>query len=104
MYLIDDTVLITRCSCQVLFFKLRTCEDTKKKAWCNYHTLDHEGFISFAKGNQRIQVTTYKYIYFYLMDFETYEPTLENVMFNFMQTTNILFSKEVNCSITYKTN
>lgn len=42
------------------------------------------GFIYFIKGNKRIQITTDDLIYFYLIDPETFEPELENVMFNFM--------------------
>jgi hypothetical protein len=40
--------------------------------------------IYFIKGNKRIQVTTDEKVYFYLIDPVTFEPTLENVMFNYM--------------------
>ena len=42
------------------------------------------GFLYFIKGNIRIQITTDKLIYFYLINAETLMPELENVMYNFM--------------------
>lgn len=43
-------------------------------------------------------------IYFYLIDKETFEPTLENVMYNFMQCSQMMFGSRVRFGITYKTN
>jgi len=45
-----------------------------------FKVLAHRGFISFTKGNVRLQVVTDDRIYFYLMDKETLLPNLENVM------------------------
>ena len=84
MYMIDETALITRSSDQILFFKLIWNDVEKTDKWVNYHTLNVSGEIFFIKGNKRFQVTTNEFIYFYLIDFDTYEPSLENVMLNFM--------------------
>ena len=82
--MVDETALISRSSDQILFFKRVYDKVTKTTQWENYHTLDKMGNIFFIPGNIRFQVTTSTHIYFYLIDFESYLPTLENVMFNFM--------------------
>ena len=84
MYLINNKALIARCSCQIMFFKLQIDLFTKEERWMCYRILDHRGMIYFIKGNKRIQVTTDEKVYFYLIDPVTFEPTLENVMFNYM--------------------
>lgn len=85
MYLFNNKALIARSSSTVLFFKIMADEDDPDdKKWTPYHTLNIRGFIYFIKGNVRIQITTDDKIYFYLIDLETFEPKLENVMFNFM--------------------
>ena len=84
MYLVHDKALVARSSSQVLFFKLVSDPVTKEKSWVNYHVLDIRGMIYFIKGNKRIQVTTDRKIYIYLIDPCTLEPTLENVLNNFM--------------------
>lgn len=84
MYLINGKALVVRCSTQVLFFKLVLDAFTGERSWENYHTLNIKGFIYFIKGNKRIQITTDQHIFFYLIDPKTYEPELENVMYNFM--------------------
>ena len=87
MYLINGRCLIARSSSKILFFKIESDKFTGAKSWENFHTLNVRGMIYFIKGNKRIQVTTDKKIYFYLIDPETFEPTLENVMNNFMNCT-----------------
>jgi hypothetical protein len=57
---------------------------TNKFAWSLYHTIKVRGFIYFIKGNIRIQIVSDALIYFYLIDLETLEPKLENVMYNYM--------------------
>ena len=85
MYLINNKALIARSSSKVLFFKIFEDEDDPDiKLWKKYNELEVRGFIYFIKGNKRIQITTDDLIYFYLIDPETFEPELENVMFNFM--------------------
>ena len=82
MYLLFDQALVTRSSSSILFFKI----DEETGDWKRYHTLPKtRGQIYFIKGNIRIQVTTDEKIYFYLIDKETFMPTLENCMNNFMQ-------------------
>ena len=43
------------------------------------------GFIYYIKGNTQISITTDDKIYLYLMNYETLEPSLENVINNYMQ-------------------
>lgn len=62
------------------------------------------GQIYFIKGNKRIQVTTDERIYFYLIDPETLEPTLENVMFNYMNCSQMMFGAKVRFGVTFKQN
>jgi hypothetical protein len=52
--------------------------------WILFHVIKVRGMIYFIKGNIRIQVTTDDYVFFYLIDKETFMPTLENVMQNYM--------------------
>ena len=85
MYLINSRALIASSSSKILFFKQIIDEDDDNvKKWTLYQEINQRGFIYFIKGNKRIQVTTDEKIYFYLIDPETFMPTLENVMFNFM--------------------
>ena len=105
MYLFNDKALIARSSSTVLFFKITADEeDPEDKSWQLYKTLNVRGFIYFIKGNKRIQITTDDKIYFYLIDVETFEPILENVMFNFMGCNQMMFGSKVKYGITYKTN
>jgi hypothetical protein len=105
MYLVNNKALIARSSSKVLFFKIfKDEEDPNKKEWKQYNELEVRGFIYFIKGNKRIQITTDELIYFYLIDPESFEPTLENVMYNFMGCNQMMFGSKVKYGITYKTN
>jgi hypothetical protein len=91
----------------VVFFRIFEEEDENRniiKKWKQYNEIQARGFIFFIKGNKRIQITTDDKIYFYLMDPETFEPTLENVMANFMGCNQMMFGSRVRYGITYKTN
>ena len=83
MYLFKNRALIARTSSSVTFFKIKVTEEGEKK-WVIYETLPIRGFLYFIKGNIRIQICTDEKIYFYLIDSETLKPTLDNVMYNFM--------------------
>lgn len=85
MFLVFNKVLMTRSSKQILFFKIVQDEETKVRTWKQYHKIDIEGFISYTRGNIRVQVISEYRIYFYIIDRETLEPTLENTMGNYMQ-------------------
>jgi len=104
MYMIYDKAIIARCSDLILFFKLEYDPVTKEKSWTNYHTEEIRGFVYFIKGNKRIQITTENKIYFFLVDPETLMPELENVMYNYMNCTQMMFGSKVKYCITYKTN
>lgn len=51
-----------------------------------------------------MQITTDSYIYFYLIDKETFMPDLENVMENYMECNQMMFGKKVRNAVSYKTN
>lgn len=107
MYLFNNKALIARSSSKVVFFRIFEEEDENRniiRKWKQYNEISARGFIFFIKGNKRIQITTDDKIYFYLMDPETFEPTLENVMANFMGCNQMMFGSRVRYGITYKTN
>jgi len=62
------------------------------------------GNIYFIKGNQRFQITTDEYIYYYLIDKKTFMPVLENVMNNFINCSQMMFGSLVRYGISFKTN
>lgn len=62
------------------------------------------GQLYFIKGNIRIQVTTDDRIFFYMIDQKTFIPTLENVMFNFMSASQLMFGSKVRFGVSYKQN
>ena len=101
MYLIYGKALCVRSSGSILFFKI----DEKEGTWVKYWEIPKtRGQIYFIKMNVRIQIVTDERIYFYLIDEKTLEPTLENVMYNFMQCSQMMFGPRVRFSITYKAN
>jgi hypothetical protein len=101
MYLLFDQALVTRSSSSILFFKI----DSETGLWTQYMKFDNmRGQIYFIKGNVRIQIVTDEKIYFYMIDKETFIPTLENVMYNFMQCSQLMFGTRVRYGISYKTN
>ena len=104
MFLIYGKALVVRCSSQILFFKLTYDDFLKTWNWKIYHSLDQRGFIYYIKGNIRIQVCTDERIYFYIVDRDTLQPVLENVMFNFMNCSQMMFGSRVKYGITFKTN
>ena len=104
MYLVNEKVLITRSSSQILLFKQVRNEDTQIKEWKCYRTLNHRGFIFFNKGNRRIQITTDKKIFIYLMDLQTMVLSLENVIDNFINCSQVMIGRKVKYCISYKTN
>jgi hypothetical protein len=104
MVLFGNTALIVRSSSKILFFKQIYNKILFKTEWINYHTIKARGFIYFIKGNIRIQLVTDELIYFYLIDFENFMPDLENVMYNFMSCSQMMYGKRVRYCITYKEN
>ena len=99
MYLLFDEALVTRSSSSILFFKIHP----ETGLWTLYHTKEEmSGQIFFIRGNIRIQVTTEDKIYFFLIDKETFEQNLENVMWNFMKCSQMMFGSRVRYGISYK--
>lgn len=104
MYLIFDEAFMTRSSDSIVFFKQKVIDkETGETQWSEYHRLKKmRGQIYFIKGNVRIQVTTDSHVYFYLIDKKTFEPTLENVMYNYMNCSQMMFGTRVRYAITFK--
>lgn len=101
MFLLFDKALIVRSSSSIMFFKI----DAETNQWVNYHTLPKmRGDIFFIKGNIRFQITTDEKIYFYRINKETLMPEKENVMYNFMNCSQMMFGSLVRYCITFKTN
>ena len=104
MYLVYNQALICRSSSQILFFKIVKNEITERREWKMYEVINSRGFIYYIKGNIRIQITADDKISFYLIDKKTLMPTLENVMYNYMNCSQMMFGSKVRYGITYKTN
>ena len=114
MHLVFDHALVVRSSNSILFFK------KIEGRWTEYHKLDNmRGTIFFMhfrvqvasetniygrSGNIRIQITTEEKIYFYLINQRTLMPELENVMFNFMKCSSLMFGARVRHGIAFKVN
>jgi hypothetical protein len=105
MFLLFDEAMVTRSSGCIMFFRLdlEAGEEPGKGQWKLYHTLeDIRGQIYYIRGNVRIQVVTDEKVYFYLIDKKTFAPSLENVMYNFMQCSQLMFGARVRYGISYK--
>ena len=104
MIMFGGECLIVRSSGCVYFFKQEVDQMSGFESWVLFHTIKVRGFIYYIKGNIRIQVTTDEVVYFYLIDKETFMPTLENVLYNYMGCNQMMFGSKVRYGITYKTN
>ena len=104
MIMFGGECLIVRSSGNIYFFKQIVDIMTKEESWKLFHTIHVRGFIYYIKGNIRIQITADDKIYFYLIDKKTLMPTLENVMYNYMNCSQMMFGSKVKYGITYKTN
>lgn len=101
MFLFKNKALIARTSSDISFFKIKKNEEGEKK-WMLYHTLPIRGFLYYMRGNIRIQITTDEKIYFYLINGDTLMPTLDNVMFNYMNCVQMMIGSKVKYCVTYK--
>jgi hypothetical protein len=104
MVLVYNKVLVIKSSGLILFFKQEFDEDLNRKKWVLYEEFEIRGFIYHIKGNVRLQVTSDDKIYFFLIDQETLEVSLQNTMLNHMGATQMMFGKMVKYCVTYKTN
>jgi len=95
MYLVYNQVLVSRSSKSVYFFKIEYDEEEEDRVWKLYNVIDIAGFISYTKGNIRMQIITDSRVYFYLMDKETLEPILENCMYNYARCNQMIIGKKV---------
>ena len=69
-----------------------------------YAQLDHKAMIYFIKGNIRVNICTDDKIYFYRIDNDEFEPRLENVMYNYMGCSCMIFGADVSFAIAYNIN
>ena len=104
MIMFASECLIVRSSDNIFFFKQMVDVMTKVESWKLFHTIKCRGFIFYIKGNIRIQITTDQLVYFYIINKETFMPELENVMYNYMGCSQMMFGSKVRYGITYKTN
>ena len=72
--------------------------------WIKYFELNIRGQIYFIKGNERIQITSNHLVYFYLIDKQTLIPVLENVMYNYMECSQMMIGAAKRFSVTYTSN
>ena len=99
MFLVFNQALVARSSTKMMFFKIN--KETGK--WTNYHTIhDMRGTVFFIRGNVRIQITTERKIYFYLVDQKTLMPELENVMYNFINCSSLLIGSMKRYAVGFK--
>lgn len=102
--LIDYKCLVVQSSNSLRFFLEKKDPFTKEDIWHCYKTIKIRGSIYYIKDTDRFQVTNIGYIYFYLIDLETYQPMLENVMNNYMECSQVMIGKKVRNCIAYKVN
>ena len=82
--MIENQCLIVQSSGKIQFFLEVIDPMTRQFKWVRYKLIKIRGSIYYIKDTDRFQVTTSSYVYFYTINLETFEPTLENVMNNFM--------------------
>lgn len=99
MFLVFNKALVARSSTKMIFFKIH--QETKR--WTPYHTIPNmRGTVFFIRGNVRIQITTERKIYFYLIDPKTLMPELENVMYNFINCSSLLIGSMKRYAVGFK--
>ena len=104
MFLVYEQALIVRSSNSIIFFKQTECSKNGC-VWEQYYKIDKmRGQIYFIRGNKRIQITTEEKIFFYIIDKETLLPHLENVMYNFINCSSLMFGARVRYGIAFKVN
>ena len=101
-YLVYNKMLLVASSDEILFFRIEVDSFTKIEFWKLYYTVPSRGFISFIRGNVRMQLITEEIIYFFLLDKETLLPKLENVMLNYMNCQQMIYGPKVRYCISYK--
>ena len=104
MELIYNKALAVSSSNKVLFFKIGYDPMQDRWCWMKYFEINIRGQIYFIKGNERIQITSDRLVYFYLIDKETLIPVLENVMYNYMECSQMMIGAAKRFSVTYTSN
>lgn len=102
MFLIEESCLAVSSSQKVLFFKRILDSRTDIWYWTLYHKIDQKGMLYFINGNIRISITAEDKIHYYLINNKAQIPVLENVMYNFMKCTSLIFGSKVKYGVSYK--
>ena len=103
MFLVFNQLLVARTSSNVTIYKYEQNDETKEWEWNIQEVLEIRGFVYFIKGNVRFQISTEEKIYFYIVDKNTLEISLDNVMFNYMNCVQMMIGPKVRYCVTYKT-
>ena len=99
MFLVFNKALVARSSTKMIFFKI----NKETGLWTPYHKIPNmRGTVFFIRGNVRIQITTEKKIFFYLVDKKTLMPELENVMYNFINCSSLLIGSMRRYAVGFK--
>ena len=72
--LIAGVCLVVQSSSKLMFYRQKYDELTKEYNWTCYKTIKIRGAIFYIKDTNRMQVTTNEFVYFYLIDLETFIP------------------------------
>ena len=101
MFMYGEQVMVVRCSHEILFFNYRAADRNKGRKWVLYHRTDSAGFIYGSRRRPEFSVIEDNFIYYYVLDKETFMPTLNNVMINFLQCSTLILGQETFC-LAYK--
>ena len=104
MILWNSECLITRSSTVVQFYKQVWDAKEKYYEWDCVSEIESTGFISSNRKGNNFYITEDEFIYFYTIDGDTLKPTLQNVMFNFMQCSILIIGEQGRFALTYKAN
>lgn len=102
--LIDGNCLVMQSSNKLMFFTQEFDKLSKLSYWKMYKSIKIRGAIYYIRDTNRMQVTTNEFVYFYIINLETYEPSLENVMYNYMSCNQMMIGKKLRNCLCYKTN
>ena len=102
--LVMGRCLVIQSSSKIMFLLQKEDIISKKLTWQAFKTIRIRGSIYFMKGTCQMQVTTNDHVYFYNIDSDTFEPTIENVMINYMTCGQMMIDQNGLYAVAYKTN
>lgn len=104
LYLVYNKIAVVSQSNDVVLYKIEEDDITGKRSWKKYQEIHIRGQLYYIKGNVRIQIVSDEKIYFFIINQETLEASLQNVMLNYMKCSQMMFGPRVKYGITYKDN